>query len=228
MSTQNSTTFPHLNKRIRNLNGQRFGRLVAIGYADKNYRGQSQWLCKCDCGALVIISASNLRENGGTKSCGCLHRDRTIEASTTHGEAPRKRQTPEYATYCMAKTRCISITNPAYDRYGGRGIEFRFNSFDEFLQEMGRKPTPKHSIDRIDVNGHYEKGNVRWATPQEQCRNTRRNHYITAFNQTKLLVEWAESSGIGAATIRHRLGAYQWCNDCAVSLPIHGRCEHKT
>ncbi len=85
----------------------------------------------------------------------------------THG----MKGTPEYKAYYNAKERC---TNPHYwywRRYGGRGIEFRFASFAEFFAELGPRPSPEHSVDRKENDGHYEKGNVRWATRSEQEKN---------------------------------------------------------
>ena len=81
--------------------------------------------------------------------------------------------TPEYQAYNNAKQRCENPKNGHYLDYGGRGIEFRFGRFEDFLAEVGLKPTPKHSLDRKNNNGHYEVGNLRWATKLEQVRNTR-------------------------------------------------------
>ena len=91
-----------------------------------------------------------------------------------HGDfvGHRRQTTPEYNSYFGAKQRCQYKNHIGYARYGGRGIEFRFASFAQFLEEVGRKPTPEHSLDRIDNDGHYEPGNVRWATRIEQMRNT--------------------------------------------------------
>lgn len=82
-----------------------------------------------------------------------------------------RRLIPEYKSYDHAQQRCTNPNHVRYPRYGARGIQFKFKSFAEFWDEVGKKPTPKHSIDRIDNQGHYEVGNVRWATATEQANN---------------------------------------------------------
>jgi hypothetical protein len=81
--------------------------------------------------------------------------------------------TPEYVSYTNARTRCTNPNSDDWKDYGGRGIEFRFQCFEEFFLVLGLKPTPKHSLDRINTDGHYEFGNVRWATASQQMRNRR-------------------------------------------------------
>lgn len=84
-----------------------------------------------------------------------------------------KSKTPEYRAYIDAKCRCINENNQKFPWYGARGIEFRFDSFDDFIAELGDRPSANHSLDRIDNEGHYESGNIRWATKYEQVHNRR-------------------------------------------------------
>jgi hypothetical protein len=87
-----------------------------------------------------------------------------------------RRVSPEHTAYIGAKSRCTNPNVKQWKNYGGRGIEFRFKDFPEFMQALGApRPSPKHSLDRINNDGHYEPGNIRWATQKEQCNNTRRN-----------------------------------------------------
>lgn len=151
------------------ITGKRFGRLVATELA---VRSPSTWVCKCDCGQIHRVRLGNLR-SGHIRSCGCFSREDSARRKVTHGNNRRGLRSTEYGSYHSAKARCTNVALHNYAHYGGRGIEFRFESFEEFLAEVGPKPMKGLSIDRIDVNGHYEPGNVRWATASEQMKNRR-------------------------------------------------------
>lgn len=153
------------------LTNRRFGRLTAQWPAGIQ-RKRIVWLCLCDCGNLTFVQALHL-PNGHTRSCGCRRIETIVRQSLTHGQAAKRPgQTTEYNSYCQAKARCQNQRNPAYKYYGGRGIEFRFTSFEEFFAEIG--PRPKgYELDRENNEGHYEKGNVRWVTLLESRRNRR-------------------------------------------------------
>ncbi len=147
------------------LTGRRFGRWEVIERNGSNRTRNSAWSCSCDCGNSGTVSADNLR-GGQSKSCGCLIGER-------HGMA----QTPEYRAWVAMIQRCHNPKMPNFKDYGGRGIvvcdEWR-GSFTAFYEHIGPKPSSDLSIDRIENNGNYEPGNVRWATRLQQNNNTRK------------------------------------------------------
>lgn len=146
--------------------GQRHGRLTVVARAGSARNGDAVWECRCDCGGEVAVSASNLR-TGDTRSCGCLKRQ------AVHGHSRRGRRSSEYLAYLNARQRCMNPRTRGFKYWGGRGIEFRYTSFDEFLADVGPKPSPELTLDRIDNDGHYEPGNCRWATRAVQIANQR-------------------------------------------------------
>lgn len=190
------------------------GRLTVLRRAPRGTTHNTKWECQCSCGTIVSVVGQNLR-NKHTKSCGCLHR----EIVTRHGYA--KARPPEYAAWMNMVNRCKCAAMPNFHRYGGRGIrvcdEWQ-HDFLAFYHAVGPRPTPKHSIDRIDNNGHYEPGNVRWATPKEQCRNRRSNIRITFRGETLCPSEWAEKTGLSYTAIVQR--TYQgWSPERCLTTP---------
>jgi hypothetical protein len=149
------------------LDGLRFGRLVVAETIGTRVRAI------CDCGQTTETEKYSLK-SGLTKSCGCLKNE---GRPRTHGESPRGSWTPEYRAGVNMVTRCHNPKATRYKNWGGRGIsvcdEWR-HDYEAFLSHVGRRPSPTHSLDRIDNNRGYEPGNVRWATREQQARNTRK------------------------------------------------------
>lgn len=230
MADYNFTTYyypPTSSGKIKLLTGQRFGRLMVLGFAGLKNRRTAMWHCICDCGNGITKGRMEL-VNGHVQSCKCLALEVRRRVSSTHGHTRNYRATSEYTTFLNARARCTHTSNTRFKDYGGKGIEFRFKSFEEFYEEVGPKPSPQHSLDRYpDQRGHYEPGNVRWATMKEQQRNRTSNRHITAFGRTQVLSEWAEESGIDYSLIQYRLRK-GWCSDCSMGIsPNMGTCPHR-
>ena len=162
------------------MTGQRFGRLV-VTRRDGSYGKKAKWRAMCDCGKEVSVVGYQLR-SGKTKSCGCLHREKAaIRASTfrlTHGHARKGIISPTWRSWHCMINRRRNPHMPGYSRYGGRGIKVcdRWqDSFENFLSDMGERPTGK-TIDRKDNNGNYEPGNCKWSTPKKQSANRQISH----------------------------------------------------
>jgi hypothetical protein len=157
--------------------GQRFGRLVVLSEAD-SVKHKRRLLCRCDCGTVKSIRVDSIIRCG-QRSCGCLRNElsgRRAKAFRRHGEAVAL--TTEYIAWQAMIRRCTAVNGPKWRYYGGRGIavcdRWR-HSFEQFLADVGRRPGKGFSLDRINNDGHYEPGNVRWADAVTQNRNRRRS-----------------------------------------------------
>jgi hypothetical protein len=189
--------------KLTDLSGKRFNRLQVIS-KQTSHNGRTMWLCLCDCGNKKLAEASNLKRNL-TGSCGCLHRELTAKSHTTHG----MRHTVEYNTWARMKGRCENTKSKDYPRWGGRGIKVckRWESFDNFFADMGKRPSTKHSLDRIDNNKNYQPSNCRWADAKTQANNRRRRGNLILVKYqgiTKPLIDWADTFGINYSTIQWR------------------------
>lgn len=208
----------------KSLVGERFGRLLVVSYAGSNGK-RSLWECQCDCGNSVIRHTGLLSARN-TKSCGCLKRDNK-RGNPTHGKA----KTPEWKSWSGMKGRCYNPRCQEYQYYGARGIIVceRWlgpNGFVNFFADMGEKPSAKHSLDRIDVNGNYEPTNCRWATAEQQNRNKRDNRIIDFNGRRATIAEWAEDAGLPVSTLLNRLAA-DWPFEKAITTPSFGNLmEH--
>jgi len=159
--------------KLVDLTVQRFSRLTVIERAENDSRGKSQWNVVCECGTTKVVRANAL-QSGLTKSCSCLHREKSKEQATKnftkHGHARRNApRSPENIVWRSMLTRCTNPNATGYNNYGGRGITVcdRWkDSFENFLEDMGPRPAGT-SIDRIDPNGNYE---LRNAKGELQCR----------------------------------------------------------
>lgn len=208
--------------------GHRSNRLTVIGDAGSNRLGRSQVRVRCDCGVEKTVS-QDLVAADRVASCGCWRRARASVLNLSHGEAREEGYTPEYRAWLGMIARCERRSWRFFYRYGGRGIrvcERWRNSYEDFLNDVGRRPSAQHSIDRIDNDGNYEPGNVRWATRAEQARNKRNTARLTVGGVTRAVVEWAELSGIRHTAIKNRI-KNGWDPQQAISQPSRNRQQPK-
>ncbi len=200
--------------------GQKFGRLTVIAFSHLSKHHKSCYLCKCDCGNNYIVIGSDL-SSGRTRSCGYLQRESSIKRATIHGLC---KQVPEYEVWKSMTKRCRNIKNKDYHRYGGRGIKVcdRWMDFTNFYSDMGRRPSLKHSLDRINNGGDYYPENCRWITHKEQMNNTSRNHLLNAFGEIKAVGMWAEDNrcAIGYRTLLARINR-GWDTEYAITARLN-------
>lgn len=205
--------------------GLTLGHWTVLRVLDATPDGRRLCQCRCQCGTLRWIRLDYLTGTRGTNaSCGCADpRPRDLKYGT------KAHRIPEYRTWRAMKKRCRSSEPGKYARYGGRGIKVcdRWNNdFAAFLSDMGPRPSRKHSLDRIDVNGDYDPSNCRWATQKEQCRNKTTNVLLRCGDVIGTLAEWSEVCGVSDGTIRQRLLS-GWSTLDAVLRPVDSRRGHR-
>lgn len=215
--------------KLIDLTGQQFGRLTVIRIHDgRNTYNQILWFCECDCGNTINVLSYSL-QNHRTKSCGCYRREVSSKnkgRSPTHGHKRRGQRTLTYSVWTNMKARCYNPSNISYRNYGGRGIavcERWRKSFENFLNDMGEKPTVYYQIDRIDNEGNYEPDNCRWVTRIQNGRNTRHNRLLTYNGKTQCISAWSEEIGIHTTTLRGRLKR-GWSIERAITEPRQENC----
>lgn len=195
-----------MNARFKDESGKTFSRLTVVDLACGGRDG-AFWNCICQCGNPAIVSGRLLRR-GMTKSCGCFQREISSIINSTHKNARHGHISSEYRTWSSLKNRCNNPNDPAWLRYGGRGIrvsEVWNNSFEQFLSDMGKRPSSVYSLDRIDNDGNYSAENCRWATREQQMNNTRQNIILTAFGGSATKSQWARLLGVSSVCLIHRL-----------------------
>lgn len=197
--------------------GDRFGRLTVL---DPDQGRDERWnrlaLFRCDCGNVVKKRASPIKA-GTVKSCGCGQNKPLSERYIAHAEP-----TTEYVIYRKMLERCSSPRHVHFSNYGGRGItvcdRWR-SSFEAFLEDMGKRPSRDHTLDRRDNDGPYSPANCRWATRNEQNQNTRRNRLVAYRGEIKTASQWAREHGIRPSRLITRLWQ-GWTIERALSVPF--------
>lgn len=193
-----------------------FGRLTVLGFAGQDKSKHKHWFCKCECGNLIKLQGGSLK-CGDTISCGCFQ----TEKVSTHRHSINYDKSPTYITWDSMIQRCQNPNNTYFEYYGGRGIKVcdRWESFENFLEDMGERPNGK-TLDRYpDKDGDYCPPNCRWATRKEQANNRRSNRWL-AFNGKKMTVsQWADELKMNPLTLRNRLNNC-WSVEKALTTPV--------
>ncbi len=212
------------------IKGQKYGRLTIISEATPDINKQGfparRVECLCECGNYTNIKMYSVTK-GLTKSCGCLLSEsssrRTTERNTKHG----KKGTPEYSAWLGVKRRCYSRNHDDCEFYIDKGITVcdrwldKDNGFLNFLEDMGERPSNKHSIDRINNDGNYEPSNCRWATATEQIENRSISIKLEHNGKIQSIRQWSIEIGISAANIQNRIYALGWSTERALTEPIN-------
>ncbi len=181
--------------KICELTGRRFGRLfVKVRAPNKPGHHNTLWLCQCDCGKIKTVRGDVLLR-GDAVSCGCYAREVASKMMTTHGLS----KTSEHSIWHTMRKRCNDASHPSFKNHGAKGIkvcERWQKSFENFYADMGRRPSKKHSLDRINNDGDYTPENCRWATASMQGRNTSRNKMVEIDGVSFCVADWCDLMGI--------------------------------
>ena len=196
---------------IPDMIGLKFGRLTVIERAPNSGKFAA-WYCSCSCGTEKTkpIRGFALR-NGSTKSCGCLLREILCKRNYRHGCTRHfgniNRRTPEYISWGAMVQRCTNPKHRFYGRYGGIGITIcdRWLKFENFLADIGLRPSQEYSIGRNDNNLGYEPNNCKWMTPDEQVNNKSNSRYVTIGNETKSIAQWCRKLDIDPKVVHARI-----------------------
>ena len=208
---------------IIHMEGKVFNDLTVIRRASRAPKSKLiYWECLCSCGATTTVRGDKLRA-GLAKNC--KHGGWTQNRPARSHLAITVEYRSEYSSWLNMRVRCARPKCRMYPHYGGRGIRICpqwKNSFKNFLRDMGAKPTPKHTIERKDVNGDYEPKNCRWATMAEQAKNKRTSVYVTYHGRRMLLTELVAELGLRRSIVYARL-KMGWPLDIALALPLYKR-----
>jgi len=203
--------------------GQKIGKCFFIreGYFNK----RRHVFLLCECGKEFENTIPHAKLGYG---CGCKRGQHNVRGQRLrHGNARKNSETKEYVCWMLFRARCSNPNNKSFKDYGGRGISVcdRWQIFENFLEDMGKKPTPQHSLDRIDVNGNYEPSNCRWATMTEQARNKTTDLILEMDGVSKRMWEWYEIYGVIPRVMKKRLKR-GWTTEQAITIPLLG-CKDK-
>lgn len=196
--------------------GMRFGRLTLLEFLGKpEGKTKACWRCRCECGNVVIATTSNLI-TGHTQSCGCL-----LVESGQQRRIYAKEDSPEYIIWRGMKQRAGKTKGKNATWYAGILMSPAWHdSFEVFLSDMGKRPSPEHSIERLDNTKGYFPENCVWATAETQANNRRTNRIVEHQGEQKTVAQWAKQTGLRPHTLYARLFRYGWDTQAALTTPV--------
>jgi len=192
---------------VEDLIGQQFGLWTVIELQPDSTGWDRQVICSCQCGTTKPVRVSSI-VGGKSKCCGCKSNGRSKSKKPTNAIQHGMSRTPTYQSYYSMLARCLNPKAHAFDKYGGRGIQVCdkwVSSFQSFLSDMGARPSMKHSLGRINNDGHYCPENCRWEDDVQQQNNTSQNHFIEVDGDRLTIAQWSRKTGIKMSTIRYRI-----------------------
>lgn len=208
-------------EKLIHIEGERYGKLVALREVARRTPDTRRFECQCDCGELTIVDMRNLRF-GITKSCGCRLREIQEAISIRAKLTPARSEHPLYPTWKGMLKRCNDPGDDAYKNYGGRGIQVCHRwtvSFEDFLEDIGNRPNGA-MIERKNNHGNYEPSNCKWATATEQVRNRRNTVIVELQGESKPLAEWCEIFNISYKLVHGRIHTCGWSLERALTTPV--------
>jgi hypothetical protein len=210
-----------MGRKAINLLGEEFGKLKVLSRAGTNETYGATWNCLCECGRMCVVSTRFLRK-GFRKTCG-------NHTSKDKGKWLEKRiRARIYKQWVLLIDRCERPINPAYHRYGGRGIKVceRWHDFELFYNDTKELRGRGLSLDRIDNDGDYKPDNCQFVNRHAQNRNKSDNRNIECNGETHCLTDWASMLGMSRSTLRNRL-ALGWSIEDALTKPVATRKNHR-
>lgn len=211
-----------MKKIITNLVGRQFAQLTVQTFVGVTAMKMPIWTARCSCGNDVVVRSQELLQ-GDTRSCGCLHRAAVVARNKSYAKH-RAKNKPAYSSWQSMIQRCCNPLSKDYPRWGGRGIKVSpvwRHSYLTFVRDLGERPQGT-SLERINVNGDYEPGNCRWATPKQQASNRRSSHIVVFMGKRMTLTQLAESCGVNDATLRQRICKRGMSVEAAATTPVRG------
>lgn len=219
-------------RKLIDLTGKTFGMWTVLGHSHIDDNKAHYWLCRCSCPNQTEKSVlGGSLKNGQSTNCGCDREKKIIASRLKHGHYVGDKASKTYSSWQAMKGRCLNPDDKDYPNYGGRGITIHepwIESFETFLADMGECP-PKHTIDRISVEGNYTPENTQWANVITQNRNKRTSLYITYKGETRHLKEWCELLNLPYSRTVSRISKFGYTPEEAFELPSHrdGRPRRK-